>query len=243
MDFHGLEKICVSGVKMLLLCSPHNPVSRIWSEYELRNLAEICSRHGVIVVSDEINWDITLGGRKHYTAGRVKEFQGRLIVCTSCSKTFNLAGLEMSNLIIPDKTLREKFRKYLNGRHLAYSNALGLEAVKAAYADGDDWVDRQTAYLTKNAETACEFIGDYMPEVEVAKPEATYLLWLNMRHYGMTSEQLTRRIATAGAALNNGLHYGEDYDGFVRMNIACPREQLYAGLECIRKAVGGLILK
>lgn len=239
MDVEGLEKLASEGAAMLLLCSPHNPVCRVWTREELQAVADICRQYGIIVVSDEIHWDLILGERKHVTMGCFPELYDQLIVCTSCSKTFNIAGLETSNLIIPGRKIREQYQNYLYARYLFVPNTLGLEAVKAAYRDGDDWVDSQCAYLRENAVTVRNFLAEKMPEVRLAEVEGTYLLWLDMTAYGLSSQELVARIAAAGAGLNSGAHYGEAYEGFVRMNIACPRQQLLAGLECIFDAMKG----
>ena len=240
MDYEGLEKLCKEGAEMLLLCNPHNPVCRVWTEEELQRLADICAKYGVIVVSDEIHWDLILGGHRHTTMGKFTQLQDKLIVCTSCSKTFNIAGLETSNLIIPGKELREKYQAWLYARYLFCPNTLGLEAAKAACSSGDEWVDEELAYLTGNAEILCDYMEKNLPLVKVADPQGTYLLWLDMRAYGLSSDELIERIAAAGAGLNSGRHYGENYDGFVRMNIACPRRQLLAGLDCIKAALDGI---
>jgi len=240
IDYDGLEKACADGGKVLLFCSPHNPTCRLWSEDELHKVAEICKRYGTIIVSDEIHWDLVLGGRKHLTMGLIEEIRDQLVVCTSCSKTFNIAGLEASNLIIPNDELRGKYQAYLYGRYMFCPNALGLEATKVACSIGDDWVDAQAAHLTRNAEIVLDFMAEHLPKVKVATPEATYLLWFDMTAYGKTSDELIKLIAEAGAGLNGGNHYGEHYDGFVRMNIACPKSQLIAGLECIEKALKAL---
>ena len=240
IDYDGLEKACAEGGKLLMFCSPHNPTCRLWSESELRRVAEICARYGTVIVSDEIHWDLVLGGRKHFTMGLIEEIKDQVVVCTSCSKTFNIAGLETSNLIIPGEELRKKYQKWLFGRYKFGPNALGLEASKAAYITGDEWVDAQAAHLTENAKIVCDYMAEHLPKVKVATPEATYLLWFDMTAYGLTSDELVEKIVEAGAALNSGLHYGDDYDGFVRMNIACPKSQLIAGLECIEKALNTL---
>ncbi|WP_349948687.1 MalY/PatB family protein [Lacrimispora sp. BS-2] len=240
MDYDGLEAACKAGGKVIILCSPHNPVCRVWKKEELKRLVDISKKYGVIIISDEIHWDLILGDHVHTTMGKFEEIQDRLIVCTSCSKTFNIAGLETSNLIIPGKELREKYQHWLYARYLFCPNTLGLEATRAAYADGDEWVDEEREYLTQNAEAVCKFMKDFLPKVRVTKPEGTYLLWFDMRAYQLSSEELVKRIAKAGAGLNNGHHYGEKYDGFVRMNIACPRKQLMAGLECIKLALNDI---
>ena len=239
MDLAGLEALAKGGAKMLLLCSPHNPVCRVWTRKELQALADICKTYGLYVVSDEIHWDLILGERGHVTMGAFPELYEKLIVCTSCSKTFNIAGLETSNLIIPGKEVREKYQNYLYARYLFVPNTLGLEAVKAAYKDGDAWVDAQCAHLRENAKLVKDYLAKNLPEVKLAEAEGTYLLWLDMTAYGFSSDELIARIAQAGAGLNSGAHYGEKYDGFVRMNVACPQAQLLAGLACIRKALKG----
>ncbi len=237
MDYDGLRKLVEGGAEMLLLCSPHNPVCRVWTREELQKVVDICRGHDILIVCDEIHWDLVLGGRRHVTLGLFEELHDRLIVCTSCSKTFNIAGLETSNLIIPGKEVREKYQAYLYERYLFVPNTLGLESVKAAYETGDEWVDQEQAFLTENAQEVCTYMEKYLPRVKVAKPEGTYLLWFDMTDYRLSSEELIDRIADEGAGLNSGAHYGEQYDGFVRMNIACPRDQLLAGLDCIRRAL------
>lgn len=240
MDFADLEEKCKQGAEAILLCNPHNPVCRVWKRQELEKLAEICKKYNLIVISDEIHWDLVIGDNVHTTMGKMEQLHERLIVCTSCSKTFNLAGLDTSNLIIPGEELRGRYQQYLYSRYLFCPNTLGLEAVKAAYKDGDKWVDELLKYITENAKIVCDFMEKELPDVKVARPEGTFLLWFDMRKYGLTSDELIRRIADAGAGLNNGHHYGENYDGFIRMNIACPKSQLVAGLECIKKAMSPL---
>ena len=239
MDLAGLEELAQKGASMLLLCSPHNPVCRVWTYEELEAVARICQKHGIIVVSDEIHWDLILGDKKHVTMGQFSQLYDQLIVCTSCSKTFNIAGLETSNLIIPGEKIRKKYQDHLYARYLFVPNTLGLESVKAAYKDGDAWVDAQCAHLKENARIVKEYLQENLPEVHLAEVEGTYLLWLDMTAYGLSSDALVERIAAAGAGLNSGAHYGAAYEGFVRMNVACPKEQLLSGLDCIRKALKG----
>jgi len=240
MDLDGLEQIVAGGAKLLLLCSPHNPVCRLWTEEELVALAEVCARHDVLIVSDEIHWDLALGGRRHVTMGLIPGVQDHLIVGTSCSKTFNLAGLETSNFIVPDEQLRSRLRDFLFGRYLFCPNTLGLEAAKVACQVGDEFADEQAAFLTGNAKIVCDFMQQHLPRVLVATPEATYLLWFDMTAYGLTSDELVKLIAQHGAGLNSGHHYGANYDGFVRMNIACPVDQLVGGLEAIERALNSI---
>lgn len=237
MDYEDLEKWCRQGARILILCSPHNPVCRVWTAEELQKVTDICRKYHVIILSDEIHWDLILGDIPHTTMGTFTEIQDQLVVCTSCSKTFNLAGLQTSNLIIPGKKLRSLLQDYLYSRYLFCPNTLGLLATQTAYESGDAWVDQELAYLRKNARYVQEYLEENLPEVKLARVEGTYLLWMDMRSYGKDSEELVKRIAEEGAGLNAGNHYGKDYDGFVRMNIACPLKQLKAGLQCIEKAL------
>ena len=240
MNLPQLQEMVEAGASVLMLCSPHNPVCRVWTREELQQVADICKGHDVIILADEIHWDLVLGGRAHVSMGAFPEIREQLILCTSCSKTFNVAGLETSNLIIPGDDLRGRYRDYLFARYLFVPNTLGLEAVKAAYQDGDDWVDAECAFLTENAQIVCDYMREHLPKVKVAEPEGTYLLWFDMTAYGKSSEELVDAIAEAGAGLNAGAHYGENYDGYVRMNIACPKEQLLGGLNCIKAALDQL---
>ena len=239
MDFAGLEELCKAGASALVLCSPHNPVCRVWRREELSRLAEICARYHVLVISDEIHWDLALGGREHTTMGQFPQLYEHMVVCISCSKSFNVAGLDTSNLIIPGEKIRQTFRDYLFARYLFCPNTLGMVAAQAAYQGGEDWLEEALEYLTANAKAVQDFMAQSLPKVKVAEPEGTFLLWFDMRAYGLSSEELVKRIADAGAGLNAGSHYGAGYDGFVRMNIACPRRQLMAGLECVKRALEG----
>lgn len=240
MDFDGLEQACRNGAAAILLCSPHNPVCRVWSHEELSRLADICARYGLLVISDEIHWDLALGGREHVTLGQFPQLYEKLIVCTSCSKSFNLAGLDTSNLVIPGDATRKAFRDYLFARYLFCPNALGMVAAQAAYENGEAWLDEALEYIQGNVETVRDFLSENLPQVKLADPQGTFLLWFDMRAYGLSSEELVERIAQAGAGLNAGSHYGSAYDGFVRMNVACPRSQLLGGLDCVKRALDAI---
>lgn len=240
MDFDGLEAICKDGAAAIIICSPHNPVCRVWSEEELARLADICHRYGVLVISDEIHWDLMLGGSKHVTMGKFEQLYDKLIVCTSCSKSFNVAGLDTSNLIIPGKAVRQKYRDWLFARYLFCPNTLGMVAAQAAYEHGEAWLEESLTHLTGNAEALRLYISQYLPKVKAADIQGTYLVWLDMRAYGRSSDELIERIAVEGAGLNGGNHYGENYEGFVRMNIACPRKQLMDGLDCVKRALDAI---
>ena len=236
MDFEDLERKLAAGVKMMILCSPHNPVGRVWTREEVCRTAELCEEYGVLLVSDEIHWDILMPGRVHFSAGNA-ETDGNVIVLCAPSKTFNVAGLKCSNDIIPDAGLREKLTKWKETLHVEGPNNLGMIACEAAYTHGERWCDEQNGYLWGNAELVRAVLAQRLPEVRVAPLEGTYLMWLDITKTGLGSQAVCHKLNRAGAILNDGYRYGDD--GFVRLNIACPRAQLRAGLEVITACLAG----
>lgn len=231
MDFEDLEKKLADGVKMMILCSPHNPVGRVWTFDELRKVASLCLKYNVYLVSDEIHCDIVYKGHKHTTMGLFEELEELLIVCTAPSKSFNLAGLQTSNIIIPSGRIRGKYLNWLYSRYMFCPNILGITACKAAYTYGEDWLDEQLLYLESNADFAVQFFKDNMPEVKIVKPEGTYLMWADFTAFGYSSDELVKQLAQKqGLAVGNGAHYERQANGFIRINIACPRSMIEAGL-------------
>lgn len=240
MDFDDLSEKLAGNVKLMILCSPHNPVGRVWTESEVRAVAELCEKHGVLLVSDEIHWDILMPGREHFTAGRAG-VTDNLIVLTAPSKTFNIAGLKCSNDIIPNEGLRRRLAAWKEARHLEGPNDLGWIACEAAYTHGARWCDEQNEYLSGNAALVCETFAARLPQIRIAPLEGTYLMWLDITATGMGSRELCGELTRAGAILNDGHRYGDD--GFVRLNIACPRAQLRAGLDTIISCLDGYVEK
>lgn len=230
IDFKDLESDLRSGVKMMILCSPHNPVGRVWTAEEVRCVAELCARYGTLLVSDEIHWDIVMPGHAHFTAGLAGTMEN-LILLTAPSKTFNVAGLKCSNAIIPDEGLRRRLVTWQQEYHIETPNNLGLAACESAYRLGAAWCDRQNEYLADNAKLVYRYMAEHLPEVKVTPLEGTYLMWLDTSASGVGSVELCRAMTRAGAILNDGLRYGDD--GFVRLNIACPRSQLELGLNAV----------
>ncbi len=230
MDFDDLERDLRSGVRMMILCSPHNPVGRVWTQAEVRRVAELCAAWGTILVSDEIHWDILMPGHPHFTAGLAGTPEN-VIVLTAPSKTFNLAGLRCSNDIIPDPALRRRLTEWKQARRLESPNSLGLIACEAAYTHGAGWCDAQNAYLAGNAALVRERLAAGLPAARTAPLEGTYLMWLDASFTGLGSLELCRRLNAAGAILNDGKRYGAE--GFLRLNIACPRAQLDRGLSAV----------
>lgn len=240
MDYEDLEvKLKESQAKLLLLSSPHNPGGRVWHKEELRKLGEICLRHGVLVISDEIHGDLIFKGNKHIPfASITEEFAQNSITCTAPSKTFNLAGLQTSNIIIPNQTLREKFASTMTNFHLKRNNAFGLVALEAAYKYGEEWLEQLIAYLEGNLDYLVEYFAKRIKQIKVIKPEGTYLVWLDCRELGLTTQELNDfMIKEAQVALDSGVWFGQGGQGFMRINIACPRALLEEGIKRIEKAV------
>lgn len=239
MDFEDLESKIDEKVKMIILCSPHNPVGRVWTEQELRQLHDICSKSGILVVSDEIHGDLVYEPYRHIPYAMLsEEAQNNSIICTAPSKTFNIAGLNTSNLIIPNSALRTKLRKLIQQYELGSLSTFGATATIAAYTEGKEWLEQCLAYLQDNRDAVIQFIRNKLPEIVVSVPEATYLIWLDCRALGMTSAELQKfMLHEAKIAFNNGATFGKDGDGFMRMNIACPRQVIDEALARLETAV------
>ncbi|MDR1837162.1 MAG: pyridoxal phosphate-dependent aminotransferase [Treponema sp.] len=240
IDFISFEEqIVKNNVKLFLLCSPHNPVGRVWTRDELGQMGEICLKHGVITVSDEIHCDFILGGRKHTVFWTVnEEYLNSSIICTSPSKTFNLAGLQTANVLIADPSLRQKFRKEIVKTGYSQLNTMGLVSCQAAYQGGGEWLDALLVYLEKNYRYARGFINASLPEVHVSELEGTYLLWLDMNAYGFSDVELDRiLVEKAGLWVSNGNTFGDEGKGFIRINIACPLSTLEKALNRLAAAL------
>lgn len=239
MDFEVLEKQFQSGIKMMLLCSPHNPVGRVWTKEELERLGELCVKHQVIVVADEIHADLVYPGHTHYPLATISEsLLQQTVTCMAPSKTFNLAGLQSSIVIIPNSTLRGQYNDKLMTLNLEGENYFAVGAVEAAYRYGEPWLNALIQYLEQNLDLVLDTFRDRIPEIKVIKPEGTYLVWLDCRSLGLNARELAVFMSKeAKVGLNQGTTFGTDGEGFVRMNIACPRSILVEGLNRIEKAV------
>lgn len=244
MDFDDFEnKIVSEKVKVFLLCSPHNPVGRVWTKEELRRIGEICERHGVYVVADEIHCDITLPGHAHtmFLAANPSLFP-LTVLCTAPSKTFNLAGLQVSNCFIPDPAVRAKFRKEVNKTGYSQLNMMGLIACKAAYREGDAWFSACLDYLKGNLDFIRSFVEQHIPRVRLIEPEGTYFAWLDFSALGLDDAQLDDLVTNrARLWLDAGYIFGREAgSGFQRIAYACQRQTLIKAMGALRDAINAL---
>lgn len=243
MDFGALERLARDPrTRFMILCSPHNPVGRCWTREELERVGRICLEHGVMLAVDEIHGDLILDGQFVAYGTLEEELVQRCIICTSPSKTFNLAGLLVSDIIIPNDQIRAAFQEKLAPYYLWPGN-FGAAAQIAAYDQGEDWLEQLLVYLRGNAQYIGEFIAQRMPRVKYRPPEATYLAWLDFRDYGMDQAQLWDFMChKARVATDDGAKFGPngEGDGFQRLNFACPRQQLTQALERIAQALNRL---
>ena len=240
MDFEDFEsKIDQYNIKLFFLCNPHNPVGRVWYKDELVELSKICLKHNVLVVSDEIHEDFVYKGQRHQVFADIsEEIRENTITCTSPSKTFNLAGLQISNIFISNSKVRRKFKKQIGAAGYSQLNTLGLVACEAAYRYGDEWYSKMIKYLENNIEFVEQYLYEYLPQVKMIKPEGTYLLWLDFRKLNLSESELEDLIVNrAGLWLDRGTLFGESGKGFERMNIACPRKVLELALNRLKNAI------
>ncbi len=237
IDFEDFEKKIVEHhIKLFLLCNPHNPSGRVFTREELTKIGDICLKYGVIVVSDEIHNDFVFKGEHTVFASVKKEYEDISVICTSSSKTFNLASMLISNIFIPNKKLKHRFRHEVDAAGISQLGVLGLVATKAAYEKGDEWYEKMMAYVQENIEYVRKYVEEYMPGVKVIDGEGTYLLWLDFRGTGIEVEELEHRIIyEAKLWLDSGKIFGNTGAGFQRINVAAPRKIVTECLERIRK--------
>ncbi len=235
IDFEAFENELKNGVKGIIMCNPHNPVGRVWTEEELQKVADLCAKYNVYVFSDEVHADYALTG-DYTTMGKFTQIHDKLVVYTAISKSFNMAGMVSSCLIIPNAELKKAIVADFESRWMFGPSDLAFTAIEAAYNYGDTWMDEAKAYVKNNAEIVTKFIEEKMPKVHVTKHEGTFLMWLDMSCYGLTSTEITDILAKEyGVALGDGSHYGKGAQGYMRFNIGCPKETLLQGLELLAK--------
>ena len=240
IDFADFEaKLTENSVKLFILCSPHNPVGRVWTRDELLRLGDICLKHGVLVVSDEIHADFVFPGHRHLVFASLKpEFERITVTCTAPSKTFNLAGLQVSNILVPDPGIRRKMLNEIRSAGYSQLNAMGLAACRAAYEGGAEWLAQLVEYLCGNLDYLRGFLREKLPQVRLVEPEGTYLVWLDFRALGLSDQALDDLIVNrAKLWLDAGPVFGAGGEGFQRINIACPRATLKQALSQLEQAL------
>ncbi len=240
IDFDDFEKKASnSKAKLFFLCNPHNPVGRVWTREDLIRLGRICIKNNVIIVADEIHSDLIYKGYKHIVFASIsEEFAQNSITLNAPSKTFNLAGLQTSVIIIPNKKYYEIYQSELSSLKLTRGNVFGLVALEAAYNFGEDWLEQLLEYLEENVKYLMSFFEEKISKIKVIKPEGTYLVWLDCRQLGLNDLELRKfMIEKAKVGLLDGYKFGQGGEGFQRINIGCPRIILKESLERIEKAV------
>lgn len=244
MDFADLEAKCRDPkVKLAILCSPHNPVGRVWTREELLEFGEICIKNDVLVVSDEIHGDLIYEGNIFTPFANISDtFAKNSITCTAPSKTFNLAGLHLSCIIIPDRVLRSSFESVLQRNGIFDIGTFGAVALQAAYDHGEEWLEQLLEYIQGNLDYLEGYVAEHIPQVTVVRPEGTYLVWLDCRKLRLGKRELKQlMLEEARVYLDEGYIFGPEGEGFERINIACPRSILAEALDRIRQAVGNLV--
>lgn len=239
IDFKNLEKEAANGAKLILLSNPHNPVGRVWTEDELEKLAGICINHDILIISDEIHSDLILPGNKHIpTAGISETIANQVVTCMAPSKSFNIAGLATSSVIISNPVIREKFNMMMERLHIGGGNIFGMEASIAAYSNGKEWIDKMLEYVNDNMVLVYNYCRERIPLIKPVKAEATYLMWLDCIDLEMDDVSLHKfMIEKAGLGFNDGPTFGIGGNGFQRINVACPRSVVQEALERLEKAM------
>lgn len=242
MDIDSLARNYHPGIKMIILSNPHNPVGRCWTREELTKLAGFCLKHDILILSDEIHCDLILPGYKHTPVARLsEEIADITVTCIAPSKTFNLAGLSTSSVIISNPVLRKYFWSKVEHLHLEHGNIFGTIASTAAYSMGEEWLGQLLDHVYGNVRYVVEFCMNNIPEIVPVIPEATYMIWLDCRKLGMDNESLRHFfIDKARVGLNPGASFGPGGDGFMRMNLATPLSVVKQAFEQILQAVKGL---
>lgn len=246
IDFDDFEKKAADpAVKMFYLCSPQNPGGRLWTREELERMGRICLENHVLVVADEIHCDLVYPGKKHIPFGTLDEdIVNNSIICTAPTKTFNLAGLQISSVIIKNPELRKMYADYMTASGFDYGEAgtFGLEALRAAYKYGDEWLDSLMVYIQENLDFLCKYVSENLPKAKVMIPDATYLVWIDFSDYGIESRTLHKTLKYEGKIwLDEGYLFGKAGEGFERINIACPRKTLEEGLRKIKNCIDKMI--
>ncbi len=238
MDFARLDAALTDDARLFVLCNPHNPGGRVWRREELERLGEICARHDLIIVSDEIHADLVFPGNRHLPIAALSpDLAARTLTLNSPGKTFNIAGLNTAYAIIPDPGLRARLHTAVHQLHLEGPNLFGLTALKAAYREGEAWLAELLQYLKGNIDLACGHIDQRLPRVKCGAPESTFLLWLDCRGLDLDDAALRQRLVDAGLGLSPGTQFGPEGSGFMRLNVGLPRSELASALQRLEDAL------
>ena len=237
MDLTAVEAQLQQGAKMMVLCNPHNPVSRAWAKEELVALVALLDKYNAVLVSDEIHADFVHAPHTFHPILSIT--QKNVLSLCAASKTFNLAGLQQACCICPDEKIRNAFRDEMNKAGVRAGNIFALEATRAAYNEGDAWLDGLMAYLDGNRQHLAAMVAEHLPKAVLTPLEATYLGWIDLRAYGFNGEALMQRTIAAGVQFTGGTFFGDNGDGFLRINIGCPRRYITEGILRLKKALEG----
>ena len=242
VDWDDFERKCAdSRVRIFLLCNPHNPAGRVWKKEELQRMGEICQKHDVFVISDEIHCELVMPGNEYTPfASLSDDFLKNSATCVAPTKAFNIAGLQIANIIVKDRTKRERIDRAINIHEVCDVNPFGVIATEAAYTEeGAEWLRQLNTYLFANYQFLCDFFSKHFPSLEVVKLEGTYLVWVDCSSLGKSSTEIVNNLYRHGVWMNDGVMYGENQGAFIRINIACPRKILEEGLLRMEKALHG----
>ena len=232
------EKLASGAAKLVLFCSPHNPCGRAWSKEELKAVLDLCAKYGVPMVCDEIHADFVYAPGKHHSIMTIEGAAEHAVMLCAASKTFNVAGLQQSAIVCKNETMRKAIACEMENGGVRSGNAFALAATRAAYTSCDEWLDGLKQYLADNRDFTAEYIKANMPKIKVTPLEATYLMWLDCRELGMAQKDLIDALLAQHVKVNDGTIFGKEGDGFIRLNIACPRAQLEAALGAMAKVMG-----
>ena len=236
IDYDNLEDLFKKGYKVLILCSPHNPVGRIWNKEEIEKVIVLAKKYDVFVIIDEIHSDLNVINKKFTSGIDFEPIYNNMAVCNAPSKAFNLAGLGVSYIIIPNENVRTLYQKQVDREFLNGPTVFGYSAMISAYSYGDEWIDAQNEYLSNNYQYLKEYLNKELKEVVVSNLEGTYLVWLDFSYTNFKTNELLKKCNESGLTVSGGVDFCKDYESFIRFNIACPFSQLKEGLERLVKA-------
>ena len=243
MDFEEFERLVKDPkVKLFILCNPHNPLGRVWTQEELAKMLRLCFENDVLVVSDEIHSDIIFHGKKHIPAAiAVPEADQKIITCISVTKTFNLAGLQASTTVFPNIEMKKAFDAYWSGMDVHRNNAFSSVAMETALNEGEEWLEQLLEYISGNLDFIRDYFEEHIPSIKANIPDATYLVWLDCRALNMSNAELKKfMVEKAGLGLSPGSDFTRELSGFMRLNAACPRVVLQKALKQLEEAVNNL---